>query len=65
MHFSFQIIVINCIDIGECLIGTHNCSQLCVELDGGYECDCSEGYEIGDDEVTCEGNWPLCSYTII
>ena len=42
-------------DIGECLIGTHNCSQLCIELDGGYECDCSEGYEVLDDEITCEG----------
>jgi len=44
-------------DIGECLIGTHNCSQLCVELDGGFECDCSDGYELGDDGITCEGIW--------
>ena len=42
-------------DVEECSIGTHNCSQLCVELDGEYECDCSNGYELGDDEFTCEG----------
>ena len=47
---SFMII-----DIGECLIGIHNCSQLCVELDGGYECNCYDGYELRDDGVSCEG----------
>ena len=45
----------SCLDIGECLIGTHNCSQVCVELDGGFECDCFDGYELNDDGVTCDG----------
>ena len=35
-----------------------------MELDGGYECDCfSDGHELADDGVTCEGIWlllPLC-----
>ena len=45
-------------DIGECLIGTHNCSEVCVELEGGYECDCfSDAYELADDGVTCEGSY--------
>ena len=26
-----------------------------MELDGGYECDYSNGYELWDDGVTCEG----------
>ena len=26
-----------------------------MELDGGYECNCSSGYELRDDEFTCEG----------
>ena len=42
-------------DIGECLRGNHNCSQLCVQLDEGFQCDCSNGYELEDDGVTCEG----------
>ena len=42
-------------DIEECATDTHNCSQLCVELDGGYECNCFNGYELGDDGITCEG----------
>jgi len=52
-------------DIGECLVGTHNCSQLCVELDGGFECDCSDGYELIDDEVTCEGDCTNLSSTCV
>ena len=42
-------------DIRECFIGAHNCSQLCVELEGRYKCRCSDGYELADDQVTCKG----------
>ena len=42
-------------DVGECLIGTHNCSQICLELDGGYKCGCYKGYRLADDGVTCKG----------
>ena len=42
-------------DIGECLTGAYDCSQICVEADGGYECDCYDGYELGFDGVTCDG----------
>ena len=41
-------------DVKECLIGTHNCSQLCEELDGEYECSCYDGYEL-EDNFTCKG----------
>ena len=53
-------------DIGECLIGIHNCSQLCMELNGGYECGCSNGYELEEDRVTCEGSitWPLLIFLL-
>ena len=31
-----------------------------MELDGGYECACfSDGHELADDGVTCEGIWLL------
>ena len=26
-----------------------------MELDGGFKCDCLDGYELGDDKVTCKG----------
>ena len=34
----------------------HNCSQICVELEGSFNCSCYSGYELQGDEVTCEGN---------
>jgi len=36
-----------------------------VELDGGFECDCSDGYEIGDDGTTCEGTMYIANVLII
>ena len=42
-------------DIKECSIGTHNCSQLCIELDGGYRCGCYDGYELEKDGIACKG----------
>ena len=42
-------------DISECLTGVHNCSQLCVELEGRYECRCFDGHELADDHVNCKG----------
>ena len=36
-----NIINANCVtDVEECALEIHNCSQMCVELIGGYECDC-------------------------
>ena len=37
----------------------HNCSQVCVELEGSYNCSCYSGYELQEDGVICEGN---CTY---
>ena len=34
----------------------HNCSHMCVELEGSYNCSCYSGYELQEDGVTCEGN---------
>ena len=42
-------------DIAECYFGTHNCSQICVEQIGGFKCNCSWGYELQEDGITCEG----------
>ena len=42
-------------DIKECDIGTHNCSQQCIELPGGFKCSCGYGYQLQEDEITCKG----------
>ena len=42
-------------DINECSSGTHNCSQVCVNNDGGFSCSCYEGYRLGNDMISCEG----------
>ena len=42
-------------DINECSSGTHNCSQVCVNNDGGFSCSCYEGYRLGNDRISCEG----------
>ena len=43
------------LDISECQSGLHNCSQKCVELEGGFSCACNEGYELDSDQISCKG----------
>ena len=41
-------------DIDECLEGVANCSQLCNNTYGSYECVCEPGYMLDEeDNVTC------------
>ena len=35
----------------------HNCSQICVELEGSFNCSCYSGYELQQDRATCKGNY--------
>ena len=35
----------------------HNCSQMCVELEGSFNCSCYSGYKLQEDGITCEGNY--------
>ena len=53
----YKVIQLYCTytDIKECEIGTDNCSQLCIELPGGFECSCHYGYQLQADTITCEG----------
>ena len=44
------------IDILNCMINDHNCSQLCVEVEGSFNCSCYPGYELQQNRVTCTGN---------
>ena len=41
-------------DNNECGAG-HDCEDLCVNTDGGYECRCSEGTVLASDGRSCVG----------
>ena len=43
------------LDIMECKDGLHNCSQICIEQEGEFSCDCYYGYELLEDGVSCKG----------
>lgn len=38
----------HCEDINECLEGTHQCSQLCTNLNGTHACSCRQGFKLSD-----------------
>ena len=51
------------VDIDECKSGDNNCSQLCDNVPGSFECRCKAGYSLQDDGTTCEGMYafmPVC-----
>ncbi|XP_065361429.1 fibrillin-2 isoform X2 [Calliphora vicina] len=41
-----------CVDIDECSEGTSGC-EMCVNIEGSYECTCPAGFDLADDEKTC------------
>ena len=43
-------------DIDECEEATSNCSQMCTNVIGGYNCSCRPGYELSTDSFTCDLN---------
>lgn len=51
------MILLPFIDTNECLEGA--CATVegstCLNTEGSYECQCSEGYRLSDDQQTCEG----------
>lgn len=58
----------NCVDVNECEIGEHTCvhiGQKCVNSDGGYHCECKDGYRQVDggfcaDIDECAEGSPKC-----
>ena len=37
-----------CLDIDECVTGTHHCSQICTNLNGTFSCSCNQGFRLSD-----------------
>ena len=55
-NVRFMIIIfLIFLDINECIANTNNCSQVCVNNDGGFTCSCKEGYRLANDRISCEG----------
>ena len=45
-----------CLDHDECKGNAHDCQQKCVNVPGGYYCDCLAGYRLSKEDVkSCEG----------
>ena len=51
----FDLFYLFCVDIDECVTGTHNCNENanCTNTNGSFTCQCKEGYT--GDGVECEG----------
>ena len=46
-----------CVDVNECLLNMDNCSQVCTNTEGGFTCSCRDGYTLGEDGTSCEGEF--------
>ena len=54
-RFTTALTVVLPTDVDECADGTHNCSSVCVNTLGGFQCGCTSGYQISESGLTCEG----------
>lgn len=41
------------IDIDECSETSSSCSQVCINTEGSFICECHTGFELGNDNWTC------------
>ena len=39
--------------MNECLLGTDNCTQICVNSVGGFICQCFNGFTLDTDKINC------------
>ena len=54
MYANFTLLL-NVIDIVDCVAGKNNCSQICLEQPGGFNYTCLPGYVLQEDGISCEG----------
>lgn len=54
----------HCIDIDECSMSPGpNCSQICINMEGGFRCACSPGFELFDDRCVAAGERPFILFS--
>lgn len=55
-------------DINECLEGSDNCVQICINDIGSFHCNCSPGFNLSINGSICEGmgmiTTPACMYEV-
>ena len=51
---SIELFWIKCTDIDECLDNNGGCEQICSNAVGSFICGCRDGYNLSQDEYTCE-----------
>ena len=44
-------------DIDECTVETDDCSQICINTVGSFDCDCNTGFVLDSDGSTCNGEY--------
>ena len=42
------------LDNNECSLGSHNCEQVCDNIDGGFLCSCYDGFNLTENRHSCE-----------
>ncbi|CAH1801127.1 unnamed protein product [Owenia fusiformis] len=45
----------NCTNINECELGIDGCSGGCTDMDGSFKCSCGAGFQLGNDQKSCQG----------
>lgn len=49
-------------DINECAENLDDCGQLCDNTQGGFTCDCMQGFQLLDDNKNCTAASKLTDY---
>ena len=50
---------LNPLDIDECAENSDGCEQMCTDTDGSFECSCRDGFRLGSDGRSCDGECTL------
>ena len=56
LHFTYfpnSYLLLFFLDINECLEGTPNCEQVCINIAGSFTCACNDGYTLSADGRSC------------
>ena len=55
LNFYATLTSMMTLDIDECTVTPDICDQECINMPGSFMCNCSEGYLLNGDGLTCDG----------